>query len=110
MKLRLNSIISAIKNILKIKYRPELAHTIHEVPTSIAVFIGLATKGVMHKPIKINNYSAYEKHFGSPHPNSDLAISVKLFFLNGGEHCFVVNISDNSVLGSAENIHKLYLF
>ncbi len=108
MKLRLNSLISAIKNILNIKSRPELSRTIHEVPTSIAVFIGLATSGVMHKPINIKNYSAYEKHFGSPHPNSDLAISVKLFFLNGGENCFVVNITNKSVLGSAENIHKLY--
>ena len=108
MKLRLNSLISAIKNMLNIKSRPELSRTIHEVPTSIAVFIGLATSGVMHKPIKIKNYTAYEKHFGPPHPNYDLATSVRLFFLNGGENCFVVNISDKSVLGSAENIHKLY--
>lgn len=74
------------------------------VSTSITIFIGLANNSkdqlknteITPEPVKIVSYPDYEQKFGPPHPRSDLATSVRLFFLNGGTECYVVNINDTT--------------
>ena len=83
---------------------PSGIRTISGVSTSIAVFIGLASfeksndaKTLFQpKPRILFSFSEYEQEFGPLHPLSDLAMSVRLFFQNGGSQCYVVNILDQA--------------
>src|SRR5437867_3101297 len=73
---------------------PSGVHTITGVATSIAAFIGRASKGKMNKATRILSLADYVRAFGDPHPLSDLANSVKLFFANGGTDCYVIRIAN----------------
>ncbi len=71
---------------------PSGVHTITGVATSIGAFFGRATKGPMHKAVRILSLSDYKRAFGKPNPSSDLAQSVHQFFDNGGTDCYVVRL------------------
>lgn len=73
---------------------PSGVHTITGVSTSIAAFIGRASKGKMNIATRILSLADYVRNFGAPHPMSDLANSVKLFFANGGTDCYVIRIAN----------------
>jgi uncharacterized protein len=73
---------------------PSGVHTITGVSTSIAAFIGRASKGKMNKATRLLSLSDYVRAFGDPHPESDLANSVRLFFANGGTDCYVIRIAN----------------
>jgi Bacteriophage tail sheath protein len=73
---------------------PSGVHTITGVATSIAAFIGRASKGKMNKATRLLSLSDYVRAFGDPHPESDLANSVRLFFANGGTDCYVIRIAN----------------
>src|SRR5262245_53770872 len=75
---------------------PSGVHTITGVATSIAAFIGRTSKGKMNKATRILSLADYVRNFGAPHPMSDLANSVKLFFANGGTDCYVIRIARNA--------------
>jgi hypothetical protein len=64
--------------------------TIKGVDTSIALFIGRAIWGPTNKPHLCYSYSDFEKVFTSDTSQSDLARAVYLFFINGGNRCYVV--------------------
>ncbi len=72
---------------------PSGVHTITGVSTSIAAFIGRASKGKMNKATRILSLSDFVRTFGDPHSMSDLANSVRLFFANGGTDCYVIRIA-----------------
>jgi phage tail sheath protein FI len=74
---------------------PSGVHTITGVSTSIAAFFGRASKGKMNKAIRLLSYADYVRSFGAPHPMSDLANSVRLFFANGGSECYVVRLANS---------------
>ena len=80
---------------------PSGVHTITGVSTSIAAFIGRASKGKMNKATRILSLADYVRNFGAPHPMSDLANSVKLFFANGGTDCYVIRIANGGAAASA---------
>lgn len=67
--------------------------TITGVSTSIAAFLGRATKGPIDSPVRLLSFADYERAFGEPHAQSDLADSVRLFFANGGTDCYVVRLA-----------------
>lgn len=71
-------------------------HTITGVATSITSFLGRATKGPMNKPVRCFGYGDYLRNFGPPHPQSDMAMSVKQFFDNGGTDCYIVRVSGSA--------------
>ena len=75
---------------------PSGVRTITGVSTSIGAFIGRASKGPIDKAVRLLSYSDYERNFGVPHPRSDLARSVRMFFDNGGTDCYVVRIAHNA--------------
>jgi uncharacterized protein len=70
--------------------------TITGVSTSIASFVGRASKGPMNKAIRILSPSDYIRQFGLPHPKSDLANSVMQFFTNGGTDCYVIRVANGA--------------
>lgn len=73
---------------------PSGVHTITGVATSVAAFIGRASKGKMNKATRLLSLADYVRAFGAPHPESDLANSVRLFFTNGGTDCYVIRIAN----------------
>jgi uncharacterized protein len=72
-------------------------HTITGVATSIAAFFGRASKGPLDQAVRILSPSDYTRAFGGPHPESDLAQSVRMFFDNGGTDCYVVRLAKGAV-------------
>ena len=65
-------------------------HTIVGVPTSVAAFVGSASRGPVNAPVRINNWSEYERTFGGFDSSSALSYAVYLFFANGGSAAQVV--------------------
>ena len=76
---------------------PSGVRTITPVSTSIAAFFGRATTGPINKAQRLLSLADYERTFGPSHPLSDLADSVRLFFLNGGTECYVVRLARGAV-------------
>lgn len=70
--------------------------TITGVSTSIAAFFGRATKGYLNRAVRCLSYADYVRSFGAPHTQSELALSVKQFFDNGGTDCYVVRLASAS--------------
>jgi phage tail sheath protein FI len=70
----------------------------------VAVFIGLAASGPVHRAIALESVAAFEAVFGGDVPLafdpargetivSNLARSVRAFFSNGGRRCWVVRVA-----------------
>jgi len=75
---------------------PSGVHTITGVATSIAAFFGRASKGPLNEAVRILSPSDYTRAFGGPHPESDLAQSVRMFFDNGGTDCYIVRLAKDA--------------
>ncbi len=75
---------------------PSGVRTITAVSTSIAAFLGRASKGPIDQPARLLSYADYERRFGAAHPQSNLARSVRMFFNNGGADCYVVRLARNA--------------
>jgi len=75
---------------------PSGVHTVTNVSTSIAAFIGRTAFGPLNKAIRCLSPSDFLRTFGGAHPDSDLAQSVRMFFDNGGTDCYVVRIAHNA--------------
>ena len=66
--------------------------TITGVPTSIAAFIGRATRGPVNKATTINGFGDFERIFGGLWLQSQLGFAVRDFFLNGGGQAIIVRL------------------
>lgn len=71
---------------------PSGVRTITGVSTSVAAFLGRATKGPIDKAVRLLSLADFERNFGEPEPRSELAAAVRLFFQNGGSECYVVRL------------------
>jgi phage tail sheath protein FI len=71
---------------------PSGVHTITGVATSIAAFLGHAKEGPVNEATRLLSYADFEKKFGPPSHDSELATSVRLFYQNGGSDCYVVRL------------------
>jgi uncharacterized protein len=63
--------------------------TITGASTSVALFIGPTKIGIDNRPIRILNYSDFERKFGGLSPTSNLSYSVLHFFANGGGEAYI---------------------
>ncbi len=79
---------------------PSGVKTIAGVSTSIAAFLGRASKGPIDRAVRLLSFADYERSFGEPHSQSDLADSVRLFFANGGTDCYVVRLAPGATAAS----------
>jgi len=75
---------------------PSGVRTITGVSTSVALFIGRATRGPLNKPIQCSNFSDFEKIFSDDASVSDMARQVRLFFTNGGSNCYALRIASGA--------------
>jgi len=70
------------------------AAVIGPLRTDIAGFVGIASRGPLHTPVKIESLAQFDSVFGGPMPQAYLAYSVQGFFANGGATCWVVRVAD----------------
>jgi uncharacterized protein len=81
---------------------PSGVRTIAGVSTSIATFIGRTKMGPMFEPVLCLNFNDFERVFSSDNSMSDMARSVRLFFLNGGTKCYIVRIANGAKEASVD--------
>jgi hypothetical protein len=62
--------------------------------TDIAGFVGIAARGPLHRPVRVQNWSDFRNQFGGYVPEGYLAYAVEGFFANGGRVCWVVRVAD----------------
>lgn len=72
---------------------PSGVRTITGVATSIALFIGWASRGPTDRAVRIFSFTDFENKFGGLHIGSYLGYSVKHFFDNGGADAYVLRIA-----------------
>src|SRR5439155_12319163 len=65
--------------------------------TDIAAFVGIAERGPLHQPVRINSWQQFLTLFGGLIPTAYLAYSVRAFFENGGRTCYVVRVAADEV-------------
>lgn len=61
--------------------------------TDIAGFVGLAERGPLNEPVRIESWRQFQSQFGNFLPYGFLAYAVKGFFENGGRTCFIVRVA-----------------
>jgi uncharacterized protein len=61
--------------------------------TDIAAFIGIAERGPVHQPVRVESFEQFQSFFGSFIENGFLAYCVKAFFENGGQICHVIRVA-----------------
>jgi phage tail sheath protein FI len=64
------------------------------VRTDITGFVGVAERGPLHTPVKIESWAQFTGNFGSHIPQAYLAYAVQGFFENGGRTCWIVRVAD----------------
>jgi phage tail sheath protein FI len=64
------------------------------VRVDVAGFVGIAARGPLRRPVRIESWAEFVKTFGSFIPEAYLAFAVDGFFANGGDACWVVRVAD----------------
>jgi len=67
--------------------------TITGVATSITAFSGRTNKGPLNRAVRCLSYADFVRFFGGSPVGSELALSVKQFYDNGGSDCYVVRLA-----------------
>lgn len=62
--------------------------------TDIAGFVGIAERGPLHQPVKIESWTQFTSVFGRYTPQGFLAHAVAGFLNNGGRTCYVVRVAN----------------
>ena len=59
----------------------------------IVGFMGLSQRGPLNVPVKLKDFNKFKELFGSLDEPTYLEDSVKSFFENGGEQCYVLRVA-----------------
>jgi phage tail sheath protein FI len=70
--------------------------SISGVATSIAAFIGRASRGPVDEPVPINSFAEFERTFGGLSSSSMMSYAVRGFFLNGGSRSLIVRVHNGA--------------
>jgi hypothetical protein len=62
--------------------------------TDIAGFVGIAERGDLHVPTRIESPAQFTSTFGRSLPGAYLADAVEAFFANGGSTCWIVRVAN----------------
>jgi phage tail sheath protein FI len=89
---------------------PSQSKPIEGVSTSVAAFVGRAPFGPVNTPVRLSNWSQFERTFGNPNDPSQgpymkgayLAHALYGFFHNGGTVCYVVRVGQGSAPGAPQ--------
>jgi len=77
--------------------------TVAGVPTSIAAFVGVASRGPVNHPVACFNYGDFTRRFGGLSLSSTMSYCVEDFFANGGGQCEIVRTFKPLAVGDADN-------
>jgi hypothetical protein len=69
--------------------------------TDIAGFVGIAARGPLHQPRRVESWTQFTTTFGGHIPQGYLAYAVEGFFANGGRTCWVVRAADPATAAPA---------
>lgn len=69
------------------------AGAIAALRTDIAGFVGIATRGPLHEALPVQSWRQFQAYFGDFTGAGYLAYSVRAFFENGGQRCWVVRVA-----------------
>ena len=90
-------------------YTREIAsgvRTIAGSSTSVTLFIGPTRSGIDKRPIRLLNYSDFERKFGGLSATSSLSYSVLHFFANGGGEAFVMRLPPSGAAPATTTLKK----
>lgn len=62
--------------------------------TDVAGLLGIAERGPLHLPVKVESARQFRSVFGGPLEHACLALGVDGFFANGGTTCWVVRVAN----------------
>src|SRR6187551_386468 len=71
---------------------PSGVRTITGVATSITAFVGRTWSGPTDKPLIINSFGDFERHYGGVRIGFPLSYAVKDFYLNGGSQAVIARL------------------
>jgi len=80
---------------------PSGVRTITGVSTSVAMFIGMASKGPLGQPRRVLSFADHERAFGTDVAAGEMPDQVRQFFLNGGRTAWVMRIADGARAATA---------
>ncbi|MRS03332.1 hypothetical protein EG832_08945, partial [bacterium] len=86
---------------------PSGVRTIAGVRTSVALFIGMSTKGPINKPVLCTSYSDFARSYSENNDVSSLARYIRLFFLNGGTDCYLLRIANGATKSGVTLLNEL---
>jgi phage tail sheath protein FI len=81
--------------------------TITGVATSIGAFFGRSQKGPINQAVRCLSYADFLRAFGGAHPRSELAVTLKSFFDNGGTDCYVVRLAGAGAQAAGVDLENL---
>ncbi|HEY7425683.1 MAG TPA: hypothetical protein VH682_15745, partial [Gemmataceae bacterium] len=62
--------------------------------TDVAAFVGIAARGPLHRPVRVESWTQFRSLFGGFLAQSYLATAVDGFFANRGRTCWIVRVAD----------------
>lgn len=65
------------------------------VRTDIAGFVGIAERGPLYRPVRVEGFDQFRGVFGDHLPYAYLAYAMEGFYANGGRTCWVVRVADD---------------
>lgn len=77
--------------------RPRVAR----LRTDICGFLGYAERGPVDRPVKLRSWRQFLDAFGPPLEVGHTGHSVRLFFENGGDACYMMRITDTGAVRNA---------
>ncbi len=80
------------------------APTVRGIRTDIAGFVGLAERGPVDTPVRVESWRQFQALFGSLVSYAYLAYGVKAFFDNGGRTCFIVRAATNTARAATRTL------
>jgi phage tail sheath protein FI len=72
--------------------------------TDVAAFVGVAERGPLDRPTRIETWEQFRARFGGFLPGTYLAAAIKAFFDNGGRRVWVVRVAGDSARTAAGEV------
>jgi phage tail sheath protein FI len=85
---------------------PSGVRTVSGAPTSVALFVGPTRTGIDNRPIRLLNFSDFERAFGGLSQKSNLSYSVLHFFANGGGEAYVIRVPAKDAVAAASSFKR----
>ncbi|HEU5013485.1 MAG TPA: phage tail sheath C-terminal domain-containing protein [Roseiflexaceae bacterium] len=78
------------------EWQDTASHDMQPARVDIAGFVGIAERGPLHRPVRVESWNQFVSRFGRHTTQGFLAYAVQGFFANGGRTCWVVRVADPS--------------